>query len=283
MCINVVANTNIAPNALQSSVFFSNPRLGRVHPAAPFPSGKVLRMHFKTWHEDPSLRERDDLFLWTEIRLLPEELDWYEFKLLALENPKRARRLIRLPKYVRVFFLPSHNTIPEAAVVRARKTRTWAIPIQSVPQVLSEERTFGGWYRDGHGCFLAYMMPLRPGPVKLLGGFSGLIYRVGVMKVIVDSKYALYLRCSDSEATQYACVLQQGRRDSEYEPIAVWLGAVPYVFPAQGFFFAPSPVVLPEPSFFGLQAPDDEYAFRLAEHILTTGFEFGPESGDSER
>ncbi len=281
MCINIIRTENIAPNLLQKDFSFSNPKLGSVlddwyvfgRGGSPFPAGKILRMHYRPWHNPDSDRSGH---IEGKVVVAPQETDYLALKELAQKDIDLARRVTVLKEI-------SFNTrrFPAAAVSRAMKTYLWALPFTAEPQTpdtVEGKKVFGGRTKDGYGCFLAYMMPLRPGKLETVGGFtagpSGLIYQVGHMAVVLDdAEYAMYLRCSDSGATQYACVLR--KHGSRYIPVAVWTKDVPHIFPVSGYFFAPEPATFPDPEFFGLNEVGDEYAFRLAEHILVKGFSFG--------
>lgn len=289
MCVNVIFDIpdySPAPNMLQKEVFFSNPRLGR----------GVLRLHFKKWHSDPSLRS--ETLPDAKVVFLPNEVnftynDWKS--LLQDESKFKHNFLERIrPTTYRLPF----SSFSRAFSVRAQKTRLWALiyewgwinMFESKPEgkirIGEGEASYslsglrvGGWRKDGYGCWLGYLLPLLPGPVPIRGAFqagpSGLIYQVGEMWIELPegNYYSLWLRCSDTGKTQEAIMYytETTKDHISLKPLARWLGGVPHVFPARGYFFAPEPAVLPPPDRYGLSEPDDEYALRVAEEILITG------------
>jgi len=93
-------------------------------------------------------------------------------------------------------------SIPNELIPYATKGR-WAVAVGIPPY--EEENCMGGWYKDGYGCYLAYGIPVGQ-PIEFIGegfmaGPSGLIYEIGeqCIKIPFGTKYALYVRCSDSE------------------------------------------------------------------------------------
>lgn len=263
MCINVALTRPPAPNYAQrlagTGIFFSRPRGLEAAYDDPW-EFKVLRLHYERFHQDRSTEPE-----WGYKYALDQHLYYFrndadpdvrEFVRLVKEDTPFSRGFWKSREMIRGY-VPAALPEPEEQIQLATKG-SWAIVLQSERcerDFPADEKgaELGGWDKDGSGCFLSYAIPAGQRIPELTGQFeagpSGLIYKVGHMGIHVPrgTKFALWVRCSDTGAHSGFVVTRLFWRVNHVsvKPILASLFEAPHWFPAQGFFFDPEPVELP--------------------------------------
>lgn len=278
MCINVALIHPPAPNYAQrlagTGIFFSRPRGLEAAYDHPW-SLMILRLHYERLHADRSLEPH-----WVAEYVLSQHLyreaeeDVKAFAQMLKEDTAFSRGFWKSRE--RVKWVIGSIVSGTLEHIDLMTKGSWAAVLENYKNSVefpADEKgaELGGWDKDGHGCFLSYAIPAGQRIPKLTGQFeagpSGLIYQVGHMGIHVPrgTKFALWVRCSDSGAHSGFVVTQLFWKNNrvEVQPVLASLFGAPHWFPAQGFFFDPEPVELPNNTEDSLMG-----AVNLANEIL---------------
>ena len=129
--------------------------------------------------------------------------------------------------------------------------------------------TLGGWYQDGYyGCYLSYAIPVG-GPIKIIEEERDHPFPALKVEIPRGTKYALWLRCSDSGVHSGFIViklewwdLRDGRGTNLYrKPVLASLFGAPHAFPARKLWDGYEVCEVPN---FG---QDIHAAVKLAEYL----------------
>lgn len=280
MCINIVLPAEVRVNnqgqrLAETGIFVSQPKGGARYDDPV--SLNICRLHFEKRHNgDWGEIPRSFLVARPEGRNLyiqPEDEDVTVFRTAIMENSPVGRGYWKTRLW-QMYHLPRENWEGVKYCIKGK----WAYIISSyLPDAVFVEKgkpaTLGGWYQNGYyGCYLSYAIPVGS-PVKLLieekrDPFSTTLK----VEIPQGTKYALWLRCSDSELHSGFIIVElewwerpEGT-DIEWRPMLASLFKAPHAFPAREFCHSYEACEVPD---FG---KDIHAAVKLAEYIAKHGF-----------
>ena len=288
MCINVALPAEMWVNnqgqrLAGTGVFVSKPGGGAYYddPVAL----NIYRLHFEerhggNWGEIP----RSFFIAQPAGRnpfLQPGDEDVAAFKAAIMENSPVGRGYWKACPWE--FYRLPHENWEGGAIMEYCVKGEWAY-VASPPLSDADEdvvfvekdkpASLGGWYRDGYGCHLSYAIPVGS-PVRLLKEEKeGNPFPVLKVEIPRGTKYALWVRCSDSEIHSGFIIvrlewwdLRDGSGTNLYwKPLLASLFRAPHIFPAKKFCDLYEAREVPV---FG---EDIHAAVKLAEYITEYGF-----------